>query len=254
MVDVEKKGEILEDFESDFSALQNKLASRLLLVFSIPLLIIIVLGVYGFQISSRLVELEVLKDIIQIEADVRKNKNYIGAIDAYKRLAVRHQDPRILGRLGSLYIRSGMSDKAEDVLTTAVGMDGDTSFAHAALTYFYVIGNEHEKAVTVGEATLKLKPFDAQTLNNLAWVYATTGDERIHDIDRAVEYAQRAVGFTLEQQVPYLDTLAVAKRNQGRHSEAQEIINKALKLEPKNVALIRTRNSIRDALENQGQQ
>ena len=74
----------------------------------------------------------------------------------------------------------------------------------------------------------ELKPDDAEILNNLAWVLATTGDVSVQDANKAVELAQHACELTGYKNPSFLDTLAAACAAAGRFDDAVKTAKQAL--------------------------
>jgi tetratricopeptide (TPR) repeat protein/cell division septation protein DedD len=75
---------------------------------------------------------------------------------------------------------------------------------------------------------LKVNPNYIEVFNNMAWIMATSPDERLRDGRRAVAYAERAVGETPD--INFLDTLAAAYAEDGRFDEAVAIENRIISL------------------------
>jgi len=80
---------------------------------------------------------------------------------------------------------------------------------------------------------LELKPRDARTINNLAWLYATSPAPHFKP-ERALDLAVQAARLSPE---PYiLDTLAEAQFVNGHYEEALEAIGRALEQNPENIS------------------
>lgn len=82
------------------------------------------------------------------------------------------------------------------------------------------------------EAALARYPEDADVLNNLAWMLATTGRGELRDPHRAVELAQRACRLRPEAALPH-GTLAAALAAAGRFAEAAVMAETAATLAEK---------------------
>ena len=83
----------------------------------------------------------------------------------------------------------------------------------------------------------------ADAHNNLAWLYASQGEQ----LKRAVELAERAVA--IEVNAARLDTLAYAYYRYRAYTEAEQTILRAIDLEPNNTAYKERLNEIRQAME-----
>lgn len=75
---------------------------------------------------------------------------------------------------------------------------------------------------------LEVNPDYIEVFNNMAWIMATSPDERLRDGRRAVAYAEKAVGTTPD--INFLDTLAAAYAESGRFDEAIALENRILSL------------------------
>jgi tetratricopeptide (TPR) repeat protein/cell division septation protein DedD len=75
---------------------------------------------------------------------------------------------------------------------------------------------------------LRVKPDYAEAFNSLAWIMATSPDDRLRDGRRAVAYAQKAVDMAPE--INFLDTLAAAYAEAGRFDEAIATENRIISL------------------------
>src|SRR5262249_49949028 len=89
---------------SDVAHLQERLASRLLLVFLVPCLVIAILGAFAYRLSARMREVEVLERVSYVDRVYRDTHNVPWALAEYSTLARRYPDnARIYVRLGALY-------------------------------------------------------------------------------------------------------------------------------------------------------
>ena len=75
------------------------------------------------------------------------------------------------------------------------------------------------------ERILALDPDRPVSLNNLAWLLATSDDPRLRDTKRALVLAKKAVA--LEHSPVYLDTLAEAYYVNGYREEAVQTMKEA---------------------------
>jgi Flp pilus assembly protein TadD len=93
-------------------------------------------------------------------------------------------------------------------------------------------GREEEAKRSL-EAALHLTPNDPGTLNDLAWLLATSKDARVRDGRRAVAYAQRACALGDWKNAFSIDTLAAASASVGKFSDAVKYQQLAIsKLDP----------------------
>jgi Flp pilus assembly protein TadD len=88
----------------------------------------------------------------------------------------------------------------------------------------------HAEAIANFEKALKLEPKDDGVLNNLAWVLATSPDDKLRDGHRAIQLATDACKLT-EYKVPHiLSTLAAAYAESGDFANAVKWSTKAVEV------------------------
>jgi tetratricopeptide (TPR) repeat protein len=90
---------------------------------------------------------------------------------------------------------------------------------HATRKTREAIGQYHE--------VLSLKPDSVEALNNLAWLLATSSDDKLRDGTEAVRLAERACQLTQFKEAGQLGTLAGAYAEAGRFAEAVATAEKA---------------------------
>lgn len=220
--------------EFDGARLQRKLASRVFFIFLLPYVVSAVLVVIIFVLSARVKEVELALKLVNIERIWTKDKNYDWAIDQYSRLAKQYNRAEILVRLGALYFgaRPRNETTALETLARAKALDREYWQTYSTLAYIHLAKHNEKEARVEGEAALRLNPFDAQTYNNLAWLYATSADLEIRNLEKAKAYAEKAVWLTRETQPNYLDTLAEVYFRSGQTEQAREQLRKAIAVAP----------------------
>ncbi len=97
---------------------------------------------------------------------------------------------------------------------------------HLALADMYQTTGDFEKSVASYRKAVSLAPDNARALNNLAWLYATSEDNRFFKPEKALQLATRAAD--LSQEAYILDTLAESYYVNGQHQRAVETGRKAL--------------------------
>jgi tetratricopeptide (TPR) repeat protein len=95
--------------------------------------------------------------------------------------------------------------------------------AHLAL-------GEQAEAIADYEQALKLAPENSAVLNNLAWVLATSPDDKLRNGPRAIELATSACKVTEYKQAHILSTLAAGYAETGDFKTAIEWSTKAVEL------------------------
>jgi hypothetical protein len=88
-------------------------------------------------------------------------------------------------------------------------------------------GLKHDqKAKFAYELLLTYRPENAKVLNNLAWLYLTTNDPEVHNSQRGLELAMRAI--SQQRSAVFLDTAAEAYFQTGNPEEAVKLEEEAL--------------------------
>jgi tetratricopeptide (TPR) repeat protein len=217
---------------STIVASQKVLNRRLLWLFTLPFFITAVLVVMFFTLNKRLTEVEVGTQVAAIERILLIDQNYAWAVDQYNHIAQARSSAPILARLGTLYFLLDPNDPKNQEIALAkleAAKDADPNYweIYRSLTFIYLKIGQYAQAIEAGEKALKLNRNDANTYNNLAWIYATSPDPTFIDLRRAQEYGEKAVGLTKEKQANFLDTLAQVYFNQGDRDRAVECLRKA---------------------------
>ncbi|MGB2901709.1 MAG: tetratricopeptide repeat protein [Candidatus Acidiferrum sp.] len=105
--------------------------------------------------------------------------------------------------------------------------------AYNMLASVYGRTGQEAKSLATNEEGLKSAPDDDMMLNNAAWSYAAAQDPSLHDPQKALAYARKAVTISKGENASILDTLAEALYANSLFDEAVAAEKKALALEPK---------------------
>ncbi len=117
---------------------------------------------------------------------------------------------------------------AEKIIIGEIKVNPGNPELPAMLGDLYYRLEYYDKAKSAYEKSLSLSPENPNTLNNLAWLYATCRDKTIRNPELAVLLAEKAV--RMEETPQILDTLAESYYAAGRYKEAVEAGKKALNL------------------------
>ncbi len=99
---------------------------------------------------------------------------------------------------------------------------------NSALAYFRQ-GN-HDKAIELWRQLLRIKPDAAEACNNLAWLLATSPEEKLFRPTEALELALRAAELSQYENTRFLETLSVVYAVNNRIDEAISTAQKAIEL------------------------
>jgi len=145
---------------------------------------------------------------------------------------------RAHGSLGIALLRTGQFEEAGEHLETALRMLGEgpevateTALVRVGLGTLAERRGDPATAIAHYEAALARVPGSLEAANNLAWLLATTADERHRDPGRALALAERAAAASADNPA-VLDTLAAAQAASGRFDEAVATAERALATAP----------------------
>jgi len=220
-------------------AQQKALGKRLIWLLAIPFVITAILAAMFISLNTRIADVEVAMKIVTIERYLLTDKNYRGAVDEYETIARTYTSAPIFARLGLLYFQLDPKNNKEiaiQKLTSAKNVDPAYWETYRNLAFIYTSNEQAKEAIDAGKKALALNKNDANTYNNLAWVYATSKEPEFRNMVLAQEYAEKAVALTKDKQPHFLDTLAqVHFEKGGESSQAQALIylRKAIAISPR---------------------
>ena len=106
----------------------------------------------------------------------------------------------------------------------------ESAYAHFTLGRALARQGNHKTAVNALRTSLELSPGRVMTLNELAWLLATSPDDMVRNGSEAVRFAQEACRITRRENPNLLDTLAAAYAETGRFNYAVETAREAMQL------------------------
>ena len=118
------------------------------------------------------------------------------------------------------------------VLSEQLDKEPDNILLHQNLALLYHRMGKQGEAVKAYEAIIFLDPDHAPTLNNFAWLLATSQEKEIRDEKRALDLAKKAVA--IKRSPMFLDTLAEAFYVNGFINKSVETIQEAISLADEN--------------------
>jgi tetratricopeptide (TPR) repeat protein len=139
--------------------------------------------------------------------------------------------PELKIQLAMYYLIDKQPRKAISEYDDVLLLNPDHFLALRSRADAYLNIGKHTEAIADFEKALKVEPDDTAILNNLAWVLATSPEEKLRDGKRAVELATKACELT-EYKLPHiLSTLAAAFAESGNFDTAIKWSQKAVDMD-----------------------
>ena len=139
--------------------------------------------------------------------------------------------PELKIQLAMYYLINKQPHEAISEYDDILLLDPENFLALRSRADAYLNVGKHQEAITDFEKALKIEPEDTTILNNLAWVLATSPDEKLRDGKRAVELATKACELT-DYKLPHiLSTLAASFAESGNFDTAVEWSQKAVDMD-----------------------
>lgn len=114
-----------------------------------------------------------------------------------ERLGVTAAEFEELGRMGAMYYRQGVLDKARTIFQGLVDLDPESAAAHAALGALFTRTEQHDEALTHLDRAVVLDPGMIAPYVNRAEIFIKRGRA-----EEAVENLKRAVALDPEEKDP----------------------------------------------------
>ncbi len=183
------------------------------------------------QIPNRLVEYQRLEEAYDyLKANVLARKS-ISPADVWQEFGVRpNKIVDLLTETGRLALASGQTDRAIELFQHATEYAPENWNAQVRLAQVLIAGKRSAEAIQVSQRMAKLQPRHPLPRNNIAWVLATSDDDSIRDVKRAIRIAEELCQRTKYQEPSALDTLAVAYAADGRFNDAVRVAQQAIVL------------------------
>jgi tetratricopeptide (TPR) repeat protein len=142
---------------------------------------------------------------------------------------------QLLNRLGNFYLIAGRPRKAIEASNQLIQQDANDFDALRMRADAYLNIGKHAEAIADFDRALPLKEDDSSLLNNLAWVLATSPDDKLRDGTRALKLATKAAEQSAYQTPHILSTLAAAYAETGDFENAKKWSQKSVELSQKEV-------------------
>ena len=121
---------------------------------------------------------------------------------------------------GNLLLAKGNIDDAIADWEKTLQLQPNDADAHTCLGNALLRKGSLNEAIAHYQTASTLAPDDPHSRNNLAWILATSSDDKIRDGGKAVEFAQQAVAISGGREPQFIRTLAAAYAESGRFSES----------------------------------
>jgi protein O-mannosyl-transferase len=113
---------------------------------------------------------------------------------------------------------------------TTIAQDPSHAFAHGNLANLLWVQGLEAQAVAHYRLAVQNKPDYLDAIDHLAWILATSRNDRLRSGAEAVDLAKRACALAREHPFRFLDTLAAAYAENGQFREAVETADSAVDL------------------------
>jgi tetratricopeptide (TPR) repeat protein len=171
-------------------------------------------------------------DLMRLRAEVLTDaQKYDEALAILEKLREKDpQDKTLDLQIAMIYNNQHKNDKAKQIYDSILEKDPDLWQALRGRGDVLLNAGKHAEAIADYDKALKLHPEDSGIENNLAWVLATSPDEKVRDGKRAVVLATHACEATQYKAAYILSTLAAAYAETGDMQTALKWSTKALEL------------------------
>ena len=158
-------------------------------------------------------------------------KKYAEAIaDASRLLGGDTKSVEMRLHIASLYVAGGWPRKGIALVEEILKSDAENSQALRARGDAYLAIGKHAEAIADFEKSLKAAPDNSGILNNLAWVLATSPDDKLRNAKRSIELGTKACEATAYKAPHILSTLAAGYAESGDFETALKWSAKAVEL------------------------
>lgn len=159
-------------------------------------------------------------------AGSNKFEEAISQLEALQRISP--DDPDVDLQLAMFYNVEGKPRKAVELFSKVLTKEPQNFVALRGRADALLSVGKQAEAIADYETALKVRPDDSGVLNNLAWVLATSPDEKLRNGKRSIELATKACEVTEYKQAHILSTLAAGYAETGDFQTAMKWSQKAV--------------------------
>ena len=144
-----------------------------------------------------------------------------------------HSDPLYAPAKHNLAIilqKQGKFDEAITYYRQALQIDHELVYANSQLGDLLAQKGEIDEALTYYRQALRVDPNYVAPLDHMARILATHPNQKLRDVNKAIELAQRAAGLTEHKDAAILETLALTYASAGQLDRAIATAQSALNL------------------------
>jgi tetratricopeptide (TPR) repeat protein len=145
-------------------------------------------------------------------------------------LKLSPDNAELLTQIGLLYQADKKPTAAIEKFTQALEHDKKILFALRGRADSYLSVGKQAEAIADYEEAIKIDPKNSSVLNNLAWVLATSPEDKLRDAKRSIELATRACEVSEYKEAHILSTLAAGYAEAGQWDEALKWSRKAVEM------------------------
>lgn len=165
----------------------------------------------------------------QLTSILVKAGDVTGAVEVCRRAAQVNSNSAALNhRMGQLLIQQQDWSAAHGYLLRSQSIRPDLKGPSYLLGLLAQSRGDENTAVQLYERELALNTNHVQTLNNLAWIKATSTSTSLHNLSQAAALARRACELTGFESVEEIDTLVECLKHQKNYDEARRVVALAL--------------------------
>ena len=179
-----------------------------------------------------------------ILADIyEKQGNHEQAINHHTiSLKIKPEQTGVLNQLAALYTSLKKTDKAIESYSKSLQIEPKQPTVMSDLAMVLYGRNKVAEAMALWSESLAIDPNQVYSANALAWIKATSKDEKFYNPTKALTLARRACELSEYKEPGMLDTLAAALAANGQFDKAVETVAQAIQIAKSNGQKERLRN------------